>query len=619
MSSRFLLNPRSSIIAVAALALAGCSNGVGAGFSPSNPAAPVAQSTADAHSTVEKRVKAAIRITIPRHTTRHVRGTRYLSPATRSIEISVTPKGSSKVLHFNADLTPASNPNCVAGGSSAICTVTLLLAPGKYDALLATFDGLLAGGNEPGNPPTGNKLSENQSVPLAIIKGKANVIGLTLAGIPSSVALLPAAASTLDGSMATGFTGSRCGDAAAPLTEPVSVLGVDADGNYILGAGAPTPILSSSNSGIVSIASTPSPSAPNLFKLSHPLSFSGQGPVTLTATVDPLAGSGSLPISAQVSVTIAGGTMVCGVVTMFPVTGVGANGGDRIAAGPDGALWFTELANSKIGRITTGGSVSEYTIPTTDSHPRGIVAGPDGAMWFTECQTAYGGQIGRITTDGAITEFPSPHQIAPTSIVVGSDGAMWFTTGGIGQSPASITTGGTYAFNFAVSGAGIDLATGPDGALWFTSGSCCLSVQNNIKRVTKSGSSTTYPFSAPWGGPQGITAGPDGAMWFTEVEPDGGSIGRITTAGTITNYSLLHPCPSVYEPGGVVPDCGLTGIVSGPDGALYFAASLDSTIGRVTTSGIVTNLMPAYAPSYLTVGPDQALWFTSRGFIGRMQ
>ena len=34
--------------------------------------------------------------------------------------------------------------------------------------------------------------------------------------------------------------------------------------------------------------------------------------------------------------------------------------------------------------------------------------------------------------------------------------------------------------------------------------------------------------------PNGITAGPDGALWFTNF---GNSIGRISTTGTVTNYT----------------------------------------------------------------------------------
>ncbi len=76
----------------------------------------------------------------------------------------------------------------------------------------------------------------------------------------------------------------------------------------------------------------------------------------------------------------------------------------QIAAGPDGALWFTDLGGNKIGRITTAGKITEFAIPTVGSWPGGIAAGPDGALWFTELA----GRIGRVTTAGAITEFASP-------------------------------------------------------------------------------------------------------------------------------------------------------------------------------------------------------------------
>jgi virginiamycin B lyase len=62
--------------------------------------------------------------------------------------------------------------------------------------------------------------------------------------------------------------------------------------------------------------------------------------------------------------------------------------------GPDGALWFTEHAGSRIGRITLQGAITEYLVPTRASVPMVIAPGPDGALWFTEY---YGNKIGRIT------------------------------------------------------------------------------------------------------------------------------------------------------------------------------------------------------------------------------
>jgi streptogramin lyase len=63
-----------------------------------------------------------------------------------------------------------------------------------------------------------------------------------------------------------------------------------------------------------------------------------------------------------------------------------------ITAGPDGNVWFTELAANKIGRITPGGTISEFPIPT-GGRPGRIAAGPDGNLWFT---AKLGNKIGRF-------------------------------------------------------------------------------------------------------------------------------------------------------------------------------------------------------------------------------
>ena len=101
-----------------------------------------------------------------------------------------------------------------------------------------------------------------------------------------------------------------------------------------------------------------------------------------------------------------------------------------ITAGPDGALWFTESLANKIGRITTAGVVTnEFPIPTpngTNGFPQIITAVPDGALWFTECVAAFGSNqctsstIGRITTAGTITQFSIP--VSPLIITTGPDG-----------------------------------------------------------------------------------------------------------------------------------------------------------------------------------------------------
>ena len=50
-------------------------------------------------------------------------------------------------------------------------------------------------------------------------------------------------------------------------------------------------------------------------------------------------------------------------------------------------------------------TIREYALPTAGSQPGGIVAGPDGALWFYETGS---NRIGRITTGGQISEYPIP-------------------------------------------------------------------------------------------------------------------------------------------------------------------------------------------------------------------
>src|SRR5207248_2125941 len=105
-------------------------------------------------------------------------------------------------------------------------------------------------------------------------------------------------------------------------------------------------------------------------------------------------------------------------------TGTGISGPNGIAAGPDGALWFTNQDNNSSGLITTPGIVAKFSGPGIFG-PEGIASGPDGALWFTS--GGNGSSIGRITTAGIVTNFTGPGISSPLGIASGSDGALWFT------------------------------------------------------------------------------------------------------------------------------------------------------------------------------------------------
>jgi streptogramin lyase len=120
-----------------------------------------------------------------------------------------------------------------------------------------------------------------------------------------------------------------------------------------------------------------------------------------------------------------------GNVTEFSA-GIGKHAApNAIAAGSDGALWFTESGHGAIGRITTSGQVTEYRNGITPhEHPFDLALGPDGAMWFTEYnfQARHApSKIARITSDGTITEYGGiGRKSVPQGITQGAHGYLWF-------------------------------------------------------------------------------------------------------------------------------------------------------------------------------------------------
>ena len=118
------------------------------------------------------------------------------------------------------------------------------------------------------------------------------------------------------------------------------------------------------------------------------------------------------------------------------------------------------------------------------------------------------------------------------------------------------------------------------------------------------GAATITEFSAgitPGGAPWGIVTGPDGNLWFTQRGAD--RVGRITPAGVVTEFSA-----------GITPGSGPRGIAAGPDGNLWFAEPDRNRVARITPAGVVTEfsagITPGSSPSWIVAGPDGNLWFT---------
>lgn len=108
-----------------------------------------------------------------------------------------------------------------------------------------------------------------------------------------------------------------------------------------------------------------------------------------------------------------------------------------------------------------------------------------------------------------------------------------------------------------------------------------------------------YNIPASGASADGIAAGPDGNLWF--ADPGTNAIGRITTSGSITEFPIPTSNSRPYQ------------IVSGPDGNLWFSEANTNQVGRITTSGYVNEFpVPTSSAKILgiTAGPDGNVWFT---------
>jgi virginiamycin B lyase len=119
-----------------------------------------------------------------------------------------------------------------------------------------------------------------------------------------------------------------------------------------------------------------------------------------------------------------------------------------IAAGPDGALWFTEQRGDKVGRITTAGEVTEFPL-AAGALPGPIVAGADGALWFSERNTD---TIARMTAGGVVTQrFPLAVNADPLALLV-------------------LRRDGSLGRELRLRSHPDALASGPDGGVWYVAG-----------------------------------------------------------------------------------------------------------------------------------------------------
>ena len=220
-----------------------------------------------------------------------------------------------------------------------------------------------------------------------------------------------------------------------------------------------------------------------------------------------------------------------------------AAGGVRPAAPPGKQAQRAEL----LAAMSGGGGISKYPVPTVGGNPDGVAVTPDGTAWFAESGA---NKIGKVTAGGSFTEYPVPPQPGDSGtlqgITVGADGNLWFTTYSyIGR----MTPSGSFTFfpitryNYAY-----DITPGPDGNVWFTE------VLGIVGYVTPAGAVTEFSVGSGIN-PAFITAGP-GGLWFTCPCSSGTYVYHITTAGSLAQYVLPSSMGGGMSPPVPTGGCG---------------------------------------------------------------
>lgn len=529
-----------------------------------------------------------IHVTIPKVTSATARGARYVSPATTQMTIDIEQSGVPVSGYPQTiGLTPTST-GCTSTLADTLCQLSLPLAPGAYTATIGLLD------------TSGNALSTAQSVPFTVVAGSNNSIPIVLGGIPH--AILVSTENPTTSQVQSGSEVAFLGTSSLTL----SVVATDADGNLILGPGAPTISASvsavSSGSGIN--VSTPSSSASNTIVLSA----TGFGSAALSLVATPSSGSAldeqiSLLATALVK-TLAGST------TSGFADGTGSAASFNIPSGisynaSNGDLYVADSSNCAIRQVTTAGVITTIA-----------GAGPSG------CGFANG--------TGNLATFHSPNAVTYDS----GNGNLYVddssncairqvTTAGVvttiaGANPASCGfsdgTGSAAKFNAPE---GITYDPG-DGDLYVADTYNCA-----IRQVTTAGVVTTIAGANP--ASCGLADGTGSAAKFnvpTDIVYDPGNgdlyvadysncaIRQVTTVGVVTTIAGANPASCGFADG-----TGSAAKFNGPDGLAYDLGNGDiyvtdysnCAIRQLTTTGVVTTVAGSPSGCTFATGLDSSI------------
>jgi streptogramin lyase len=264
----------------------------------------------------------------------------------------------------------------------------------------------------------------------------------------------------------------------------------------------------------------------------------------------------------------------------------------RMTLGPDGNIWFTLGGAKEFGRVTPGGTVTEYDHPGNVA-VTGVTAGAPGKVWFAYAGGLLEWDIATATgTQHAIADITTPHGIARDA-----DGNFWVVDGD--DELVVADAAGAFVRKIAFPGAGgRDIVAGPDGRMWWVA----FGSKEIIATPRDAVDATTSQRIPVGGNPQDLAAAPDGMVAYSNPDPPH-RVGRLSALGVPLGESLTGAGTDPF------------GAAYGPDGAFWFAGFAADAAIRVDRAGDVTfvDLGAGSGPRRITAGAGPTLWVALEG------
>lgn len=248
------------------------------------------------------------------------------------------------------------------------------------------------------------------------------------------------------------------------------------------------------------------------------------------------------------------------------------------------------------------GTIHIYKGPSGNGGAVQIASDRKGDLWY--------GSIGmNAIVKYKLGQHPTTYSIPsasakPEGIALDPHGDVWFTEWNlptIGRlAKGKFTQSKIVALKGSASQA-VDMILGPDNRMWFTTD------ENGIGAHTVGGKTKLYAIKNNAEQPTKLTIGADKNLWFTEF--NGPNIGKITTSGSVTEYNV--------GAGG-----NNFGIAAGSDGRIWFTDSANHRIGAINTdgSGVQYYSVGSGSPAEIASrSQDGNLYFTEwEGYVGQI-